>query len=163
MILFPAIDLKEGLCVRLEQGDMTRAKIFNHDPAAQAYVFESQGFEYLHVVDLDGAVAGSPKNAAAVDRILDAVGIPVQLGGGIRDMATLEAWLAKGVTRTIIGTAAAYWASLALSSMLYGVKPHDPVIFLAVAASILVVVVIASYIPARRATRVDPLVALREE
>jgi phosphoribosylformimino-5-aminoimidazole carboxamide ribotide isomerase len=89
VILFPAIDLKEGLCVRLEQGDMTRAKIFNHDPAAQAYVFEQQGFEYLHVVDLDGAAAGSPKNAAAVDRILEAVGIPVQLGGGIRDMATL--------------------------------------------------------------------------
>jgi phosphoribosylformimino-5-aminoimidazole carboxamide ribotide isomerase len=106
VILFPAIDLTQGLCVRLEQGDMTRAKVFNHDPAAQAYVFESQGFEYLHVVDLDGALAGSPKNAAAVDRILEAVGIPVQLGGGIRDMATLEAWLAKGVTRVIIGTAA---------------------------------------------------------
>jgi len=106
VILFPAIDLKEGLCVRLEQGDMTRARIFNHDPAAQAYMFEQQGFEYLHVVDLDGAFAGRPMNAGAVDRVLEAVGIPVQLGGGIRDMGTLEAWLAKGVTRVIIGTAA---------------------------------------------------------
>jgi phosphoribosylformimino-5-aminoimidazole carboxamide ribotide isomerase len=106
VILFPAVDLKAGLCVRLEQGDMTRATVFSHDPAAQASLFEQQGFEYLHVVDLDGAVAGSPKNAAAVDRILDTVGIPVQLGGGIRDMATLEGWLDKGVTRAIIGTAA---------------------------------------------------------
>jgi len=106
VILFPAIDLKEGLCVRLEQGDMARARIFNRDPAAQAYQFEQQGFEYLHVVDLDGAFAGKPMNATAVDRILEAVGIPVQLGGGIRDMPTLEAWLGKGVTRVIIGTAA---------------------------------------------------------
>lgn len=106
MILFPAIDLKDGECVRLEQGDMARATVFNRDPAAQAAAFVSQGFEYLHVVDLDGAFAGKPMNAAAVERILAAVTIPVQLGGGIRDMATVEAWLDKGVRRVIIGTAA---------------------------------------------------------
>src|SRR5260370_49243 len=106
VILFPAIDLKDGLCVRLEQGDMARATVFNRDPASQASDFEIQGFEYLHVVDLDGAFAGKPMNAAAVDRILEAVVIPVQLGGGIRDIATVEAWLGKGVTRVIIGTAA---------------------------------------------------------
>lgn len=106
MILFPAIDLKDGLCVRLKQGDMARATIFNRDPAAQAHAFETQGFEYLHLVDLDGAFAGKPVNAAAVDRILETIVIPVQLGGGIRDMRTVEAWLAKGVTRVIIGTAA---------------------------------------------------------
>ena len=106
MILFPAIDLKEGQCVRLEQGDMARATVFHRDPAAQARAFAAQGFDYLHVVDLDGAFAGKPVNAAAVDRILQTVSIPVQLGGGIRDMATVEAWLAKGVRRVIIGTAA---------------------------------------------------------
>ena len=106
MILFPAIDLKEGVAVRLEQGDMARATIFNRDPAAQAHTFEEQGFKYLHIVDLDGAFAGKPVNAAAVERILEAVAIPVQLGGGIRDMATIEGWLAKGVNRVIIGTAA---------------------------------------------------------
>ena len=106
MILFPAIDLKEGLAVRLEQGDMARATVFHRDPAAQARAFEQQGFEYLHIVDLDGAFAGKPMNGAAVDRILETVGIPVQLGGGIRDTATVEAWLEKGVTRVIIGTAA---------------------------------------------------------
>jgi phosphoribosylformimino-5-aminoimidazole carboxamide ribotide isomerase len=106
VILFPAIDLKEGLCVRLEQGDMARATVFNRDAAAQAQAFEAQGFEYLHVVDLDGAFAGKPMNAAAVDRILEVIGIPMQLGGGIRNMATVEGWLAKGVTRVIIGTAA---------------------------------------------------------
>ncbi len=106
MILFPAIDLKEGLAVRLEQGDMARATVFHRDPAAQARAFEQQGFEYLHIVDLDGAFAGKPVNAAAVDRILETVGIPVQLGGGVRDTATVEAWLEKGVTRVIIGTAA---------------------------------------------------------
>jgi len=106
VILFPAIDLKDGLAVRLEQGDPARAHVFNRDPAAQAHVFEAQGFEYLHVVDLDGAFAGKPMNAAAVDRILEAVSIPLQLGGGIRDTATVEAWLEKGVTRVIIGTAA---------------------------------------------------------
>lgn len=106
MILFPAIDLKEGLAVRLEQGDMARATIFHRDPAAQARAFEQQGFEYLHIVDLDGAFAGMPMNAAAVDRILETVGIPVQLGGGVRDTATVENWLEKGIDRIIIGTAA---------------------------------------------------------
>jgi len=106
VILFPAIDLKEGLAVRLEQGDMNRATIFHRDPAAQARTFEQQGFEYLHIVDLDGAFAGKPMNAAAVDRILETVSIPVQLGGGVRDTATVESWLDKGVTRVIIGTAA---------------------------------------------------------
>ena len=106
MILFPAIDLKEGLAVRLEQGDMARATVFNRDPAAQARAFETQGFEYLHIVDLDGAFAGKPMNAAAVERILKDVKIPVQLGGGIRNTATVEGWLDKGVARVIIGTAA---------------------------------------------------------
>ena len=106
MILFPAIDLKEGLAVRLEQGDMARATVFHRDPAAQARAFELQGFEYLHIVDLDGAFAGKPVNAGAVDRILESISVPVQLGGGVRDMATVEGWLAKGVTRVIIGTAA---------------------------------------------------------
>jgi phosphoribosylformimino-5-aminoimidazole carboxamide ribotide isomerase len=106
VILFPAIDLKEGLAVRLEQGDMARATIFHRDPAAQARAFEMQGFKYLHIVDLDGAFAGKPVNAAAVERILETVGLPIQLGGGVRDMATVEAWLGKGVDRVIIGTAA---------------------------------------------------------
>ena len=106
MILYPAIDLKAGQCVRLKLGDMARATVFNDDPAAQAVAFERQGFTYLHVVDLDGAFAGKPMNAEAVDAILAAVRVPVQLGGGIRDMRTLEAWLAKGVARAIIGTAA---------------------------------------------------------
>jgi phosphoribosylformimino-5-aminoimidazole carboxamide ribotide isomerase len=106
VILFPAIDLKDGLCVRLQQGDMARVTVFNRDPACQAHVFETQGFEYLHMVDLDAAFAGKPMNASAVDRILETVGIPIQLGGGIRDMKTIEAWLGKGVTRVIIGTAA---------------------------------------------------------
>lgn len=106
MILFPAIDLKHGQCVRLRQGDMDRATVFNDDPAAQAAAFEAQGFRWLHVVDLDGAFAGKPMNAAAVEAILARVAFPVQLGGGIRDMATLEGWLAKGVRRVIIGTAA---------------------------------------------------------
>ncbi len=106
MILFPAIDLKNGQCVRLEQGDMARATVFNLDPAAQAKTFESQGFDYLHVVDLDGAFAGKPMNAQAVEAMLKVVRFPVQLGGGIRDLATVEAWLAKGIRRVIIGTAA---------------------------------------------------------
>ena len=106
MILFPAIDLKNGQCVRLEQGDMARATVFNLDPAAQAKSFAAQGFEYLHVVDLDGAFAGKPMNAEAVDAMLKQVTIPVQLGGGIRDLGTVEAWLAKGIARVIIGTAA---------------------------------------------------------
>ncbi len=106
MILFPAIDLKNGEAVRLEQGDMARATVFHRDPAEQARTFAAQGFEYLHIVDLDGAFAGKPMNAAAVERILNAVRFPVQLGGGIRDHATIEGWLGKGVTRVIIGTAA---------------------------------------------------------
>ncbi len=106
MILYPAIDLKGGRCVRLVQGDMDRATVFGDDPAGQAAVFAAQGFPWLHVVDLDGAFAGAPRNAEAVDAILAAVDIPVQLGGGIRDMKTLEGWLAKGVARVIIGTAA---------------------------------------------------------
>jgi phosphoribosylformimino-5-aminoimidazole carboxamide ribotide isomerase len=106
VILFPAIDLKQGLVVRLQQGDMARATVFNRDAAAQAQAFERLGFEYLHVVDLDGAFAGKPMNAAAVERILAAVKIPLQLGGGIRDRAGIEGWLGKGVARVIIGTAA---------------------------------------------------------
>jgi phosphoribosylformimino-5-aminoimidazole carboxamide ribotide isomerase len=106
VILFPAIDLKGGEAVRLEQGDMARATVFHRDPAAQAAAFEKQGFGYLHVVDLDGAFAGKPVNAQAVERILATVKMPVQLGGGVRDMATVEGWLGKGVKRVIIGTAA---------------------------------------------------------
>jgi phosphoribosylformimino-5-aminoimidazole carboxamide ribotide isomerase len=106
VILFPAIDLKNGEAARLEQGDMARATVFHRDPAEQARTFAAHGFEYLHIVDLDGAFAGKPMNAAAVERILAAVRIPVQLGGGVRDHATIERWLAKGVTRVIIGTAA---------------------------------------------------------
>jgi phosphoribosylformimino-5-aminoimidazole carboxamide ribotide isomerase len=106
MILFPAIDLKNGQCVRLVKGDMARATVYNPDPAAQARAFEAQGFEWLHVVDLDGAFAGESKNVAAVEAILKATGNPVQLGGGIRDLARIEAWLEKGVTRAILGTVA---------------------------------------------------------
>jgi phosphoribosylformimino-5-aminoimidazole carboxamide ribotide isomerase len=106
VILFPAIDLKDGLCVRLQQGDMARATVFNRDPAAQAHEFEREGFRHLHIVDLDGAFAGKPMNGAAVERILETVGLCVQLGGGIRNMATIEGWLEKGVNRVIIGTAA---------------------------------------------------------
>ncbi len=106
MILFPAIDLKNGEAVRLQQGDMARATVFSRDPAAQACAFAEQGFAYLHLVDLDGAFAGKPVNAAAVERILAAVKIPVQLGGGIRDRSIIDAWLDKGVARVIVGTAA---------------------------------------------------------
>ena len=106
MILFPAIDLKDGACVRLQQGDMARATVFHLDPAAQAKAFQAQGFEYLHIVDLDGAFAGRPVNAAAVERIRQAVTIPIQLGGGIRDATAIEGWLSKGINRVIIGTAA---------------------------------------------------------
>ncbi len=106
MILFPAIDLKNGECVRLRQGDMDCATVFNDNPAAQAAIFEAQGFSWLHVVDLDGAFAGAPVNREAVDAILGAVSFPVQLGGGVRDMRTVEGWLARGVARVIIGTAA---------------------------------------------------------
>ncbi|HRY04855.1 MAG: 1-(5-phosphoribosyl)-5-[(5-phosphoribosylamino)methylideneamino]imidazole-4-carboxamide isomerase [Hyphomicrobiales bacterium] len=106
MILFPAIDLKNGECVRLVHGDMDKATVFNVDPVAQAVEFEQLGFEYLHVVDLDGAFAGRPVNAQAVEGMLARLKIPVQLGGGIRDLRTIEGWLGKGVTRVIIGTAA---------------------------------------------------------
>jgi phosphoribosylformimino-5-aminoimidazole carboxamide ribotide isomerase len=106
VILFPAIDLKDGVAVRLEQGDMARATVFHRDPAAQAQAFEAQGFDYLHIVDLDGAFSGKPVNISAVERIIEVTNIPLQLGGGIRDLATVEAWLGKGVTRVIIGTAA---------------------------------------------------------
>ncbi len=106
MILFPAIDLKDGRCVRLARGEMAAATVFNDDPAAQAKTFQMQGFRYLHVVDLNGAFAGKPVNAEAVEAILKAIDIPVQLGGGIRDLATIEGWLARGVRRVILGTAA---------------------------------------------------------
>jgi phosphoribosylformimino-5-aminoimidazole carboxamide ribotide isomerase len=106
MILFPAIDLKDGRCVRLARGEMAAATVFNDDPAAQARTFAAQGFRYLHVVDLNGAFAGKPVNAAAVRAILGAVDMPVQLGGGIRDLATIEAWLEAGIRRVILGTAA---------------------------------------------------------
>ena len=106
MILFPAIDLKNGECVRLVHGDMEKATVFNIDPVAQAVEFERLGFEYLHVVDLDGAFAGKPVNARAVEGMLSRLKIPVQLGGGIRDLRTIEGWLSKGVKRVIIGTAA---------------------------------------------------------
>ena len=106
MILFPAIDLKDGQCVRLQRGEMAQATVFNADPAAQAATFVAQGFRYLHIVDLNGAFAGKPVNAAAVESILEAVSIPVQLGGGIRDLATIEAWLGKGIRRVILGTVA---------------------------------------------------------
>ena len=106
MILFPAIDLKDGQCVRLKLGDMEQATIFNDNPAAQAKRFESQGFEWLHLVDLNGAFEGRPVNGKAVEEILKAISIPVQLGGGIRDLATIEHWLSRGVTRVILGTIA---------------------------------------------------------
>jgi phosphoribosylformimino-5-aminoimidazole carboxamide ribotide isomerase len=106
LILFPAIDLKDGKCVRLARGEMAAATVFNDDPAAQAKMFEAQGFCYLHVVDLNGAFAGKPVNAAAVDAVLKTVTIPVQLGGGIRDLGTIEAWLGRGIRRVILGTVA---------------------------------------------------------
>jgi phosphoribosylformimino-5-aminoimidazole carboxamide ribotide isomerase len=106
VILFPAIDLKDGQCVRLRLGEMDQATVFNDNPAAQAGAFERQGFEYLHIVDLNGAFAGKPVNGAAVEAILSAITIPSQLGGGIRDLATIEHWLSRGVARVILGTAA---------------------------------------------------------
>ncbi|HQZ12914.1 MAG TPA: 1-(5-phosphoribosyl)-5-[(5-phosphoribosylamino)methylideneamino]imidazole-4-carboxamide isomerase [Devosia sp.] len=106
MILFPAIDLKDGQCVRLKLGDMQQATVFNDDPAAQARTFEQQGFEYLHVVDLNGAFAGESVNGAAVDSILKAVKFPVQLGGGIRTIEHVENWIGRGISRVILGTVA---------------------------------------------------------
>ena len=99
MILYPAIDLKNGQCVRLRQGDMAQATVFNDSAADQALAFERQGFKALHIVDLDGAFAGKPMNAAAVDAVLKTIRMPVQLGGGIRDLGTVEGWLAKGIAR----------------------------------------------------------------
>ncbi len=106
LILYPAIDLKEGRCVRLLRGDMAQATVFNDDPAAQAAEFVAAGCEWLHLVDLDGAFAGAPANAAAVEAILKAANVPAQLGGGVRNMAVLEGWLEKGIRRVILGTAA---------------------------------------------------------
>jgi len=106
VILFPAIDLKDGQAVRLKLGDMAQATVFNTDPAAQAAIFESQGFEYLHVVDLDGAFAGESRNGTAVEAILKRVKMPVQLGGGIRSLTQIESWLGKGLSRVILGTIA---------------------------------------------------------
>jgi len=106
VILFPAIDLKDGQCVRLKLGEMDQATVFNDDPAAQARSFQDQGFEWLHIVDLNGAFAGAPVNSAAVESILAAISIPAQLGGGIRDMATIEMWLSRGLKRVILGTVA---------------------------------------------------------
>jgi phosphoribosylformimino-5-aminoimidazole carboxamide ribotide isomerase len=106
MIVIPAIDLKEGKCVRLEQGLMDKDTVFNDKPAAQARAWQDQGAEMLHIVDLDGAFAGEPKNRAAIEAIVGAITIPSQLGGGIRDMETIEAYLSLGLTRVIIGTAA---------------------------------------------------------
>lgn len=106
MILFPAIDLKDGVCVRLREGEMSTATVYDTDPAARAAAFARQGFQWLHVVDLDGAFAGKPVNANAVRAIRAATPVPLQLGGGIRDIAMIEAWLAAGVTRVILGTVA---------------------------------------------------------
>jgi phosphoribosylformimino-5-aminoimidazole carboxamide ribotide isomerase len=106
VILFPAIDLKDGRCVRLKRGEMASATVFNDDPAAQAVLFERAGFEWLHCVDLDGAFAGKPANAAAIAAIRKATKLPIQLGGGIRDMAVVEGWLSAGIQRVILGTAA---------------------------------------------------------
>lgn len=106
MIVYPAIDLKDGACVRLWQGDMNRATVYGTEPARQARAFADAGFGWLHVVDLDGAVAGAARNAEAVRSVLNAVSIPVQLGGGIRSMTAIEGWLAAGVRRIVLGTAA---------------------------------------------------------
>ncbi len=105
MILYPAIDLKDGQCVRLVRGDMAQATVFNTDPAAQARDFAAAGAQWLHLVDLDGAFAGRPVNAGVIGAILASIDIPIQLGGGIRDLATIEDWLARGVARVILGTA----------------------------------------------------------
>ncbi|MFK7942181.1 MAG: 1-(5-phosphoribosyl)-5-[(5-phosphoribosylamino)methylideneamino]imidazole-4-carboxamide isomerase [Paracoccaceae bacterium] len=106
MILYPAIDLKDGQCVRLVRGEMDQATVFNDDPAAQARAFQDAGCRWIHLVDLNGAFAGEPVNGAAVEAILHAITVPAQLGGGIRDMATIEAWLTKGLARVILGTVA---------------------------------------------------------
>jgi phosphoribosylformimino-5-aminoimidazole carboxamide ribotide isomerase len=107
MIIFPAIDLKDGQCVRLEEGRMDAATVFNEDPAAQAAQFQAAGFSWLHLVDLDGAIAGAPKNVGAVNAILQSAAIPVQMGGGVRTLETVQYWIEAGVSRVVIGTAAA--------------------------------------------------------
>jgi phosphoribosylformimino-5-aminoimidazole carboxamide ribotide isomerase len=107
LTLYPAIDLKDGACVRLKRGEMDQATIYGTDPAAQALVWQNLGFSWLHVVDLNGAFAGRPVNADAVRAILTAVTLPVQLGGGIRDLSGIETWLSAGITRIILGSAAA--------------------------------------------------------
>lgn len=106
MILFPAIDLKDGQCVRLLKGDMDASTVYNENPAAQAQSFEKAGFKWLHLVDLNGAIEGRSVNAATVNDILHTINIPVQLGGGIRNLAAIERWLAAGVSRIILGTIA---------------------------------------------------------
>lgn len=106
MIIFPAIDLKDGACVRLEKGEMGKATVFSRDPAAQGLAFQQQGFEWIHIVDLNGAFEGKPVNIDAVKSILASVTIPLQLGGGIRDIATIKQWLEAGVARVILGTIA---------------------------------------------------------
>jgi len=146
VILFPAIDLKEGLCVRLEHGDMARATVFSRDPAAQAHAFETQGFKHLHVVDLDGAFAGKPMNVTAVERILETVGLCVQVGGGIRDMATIEGWAetselsALDIARRFedAGVAAIVYTDVSRDGMLQGLN-LDATIALAEAISIPVI------------------------
>jgi phosphoribosylformimino-5-aminoimidazole carboxamide ribotide isomerase len=106
MILYPAIDLKDGACVRLLRGDMTAVTVYNQDPAEQARQFAQSGFTWLHLVDLNGAVEGKPVNAKAVEAIIAATKLPIQLGGGIRNIATIEDWLSRGVERVVLGTAA---------------------------------------------------------
>ncbi|MBL0318984.1 MAG: 1-(5-phosphoribosyl)-5-[(5-phosphoribosylamino)methylideneamino]imidazole-4-carboxamide isomerase [Alphaproteobacteria bacterium] len=106
MIIFPAIDLKDGQCVRLFQGEFDKVTVFNHDPAAQAKSFEDMGFSYLHLVDLNGALEGKPVNESAVESIIKRISLPIQLGGGIRTIATIERWLTMGITRVILGTIA---------------------------------------------------------
>jgi len=112
MILYPAIDLKDGACVRLVRGVMDQATVFNTDPGDQAQAFEEQGFDWLHLVDLNGAFAGKPVNSEAVDKVLASITIPVQLGGGIRNMQTIEGWLERGVRRVILGTVALHQPEL---------------------------------------------------
>ena len=146
MILFPAIDLKDGFAVRLEQGDMARATVFNRDPAAQAHVFETQGFKHLHVVDLDGAFAGKPMNVSAVERILETVGLCVQLGGGIRNMTTIEGWAETSELSALdiakrfedAGVAAIVYTDVSRDGMLKGIN-WDATIALAEAISIPVI------------------------
>jgi phosphoribosylformimino-5-aminoimidazole carboxamide ribotide isomerase len=106
MIIYPAIDLKDGKCVRLYKGDMNQATIFNDSPASQAKIFQDQGFKFLHIVDLDGAIAGNSANENSVKEILSSISIPAQLGGGIRNLATIEKWLDLGLKRVILGTVA---------------------------------------------------------